>query len=61
MTTLKIKLLNGTPGELSFRNGQGEKNHGGAVMRIEHPTSMGRIKMEVWISADDRRCIKGWL
>lgn len=59
MTTLKIKFMDGTTGELSFRNGQGEKNHGGAVMGIRR-TGETLIK-EVWLSSDDRRAIKGWL
>lgn len=57
MTTLKIKMMDGTPCDLSLRNGNGEKNHGGAVMRI----SWGSEYVEAWLSADDRKCMKGWL
>ncbi len=65
MTTLKIKLMDGTPAELSLRHGEGEKNHGGAVMRITGMRITGNMSKvfstEAWLSADDRKCIKGWL
>ncbi len=56
-TTLRIRRTDGSPCDLTLRNGEGEKNHGGAIMRINGNGPL----VEVWISTDDRKAIKGWL